>query len=110
RCLERPVPSLVERTQVVEVLADRQSARQFLVFRDVTDVGQLFWREGSRVHAQNRGISSPRLQQIHEDLDRGGLAGPIRADQRKRAALGNAKLEPPQGIEPAVSLPQIVDV
>src|SRR5205085_5909274 len=105
---EVAVPAAIERPQIVQIFANGQPAGQLLIFRDVADVRQLAWRQRSRVHAQNRGGAERWLDQIHQHLDGGRLPGAVAADQRKRTAFGNLEANAVQGVEPAVSLPDVV--
>src|SRR5204862_6422950 len=46
-----------------------------------------------RVHAEHLGAPGVRLQNIHEDLDSGGLARAVRTDETEDATLGNLELQ-----------------
>ena len=60
-----------------------------------------------RVHAQDGGAPTRRLQDIHEDLDRRGLTRAVGADQRVRAPVGRREAQSLKSVMAAESLPQV---
>src|SRR5215203_505971 len=99
RSTERVIPCWVERTVIREQLRWRHPLRKFLVFRDIPDPLPVLHAKVPRFVVQHHRLSAGRLDQVHEQLDRGGLAGAIRADQSEDASLGHLEGQPLYGVE-----------
>src|SRR5579863_7456098 len=87
------VPSRIERLQVREQVLHCHPFRQFLILRNVADMGELQGADRTRIDPQNFGAAGGWLQNIHEDFDRGGFSDAIRTSQAIHAALRNGKVQ-----------------
>src|ERR1019366_4558297 len=64
----------------------------------------------ARIHAQDADIASVTAPVSLEDLDGGGLAGSVRAEQREHLAFPNRQVNPADGLRAGVGLDQPPDI
>ncbi len=77
--------------------------------REIPDAGADPERVGGHVVAQHRGAAPVRHDQAEEELEEGGLAGAVGADQAGAAAL-DGDVHRTQGLDRAVALAQAVNL
>ena len=87
------VPGGIERAPEGEEFGDGHCVGHLLVFRDVADAGVLFGAEFAGVDTQNGGGAGVAAEEVHEDLERGGFAGAVGADEGVDAALRDFEIE-----------------
>ena len=80
---ERVVPVRIQLSSQPERLGDPEPARQRVVLRDEADVRQHRPRLGARIVAEHGDGACGRLEQSDRELQERGLAGAVRADERR---------------------------
>src|ERR1022692_306373 len=87
------VPGRIEGPQVAHEVVDRHPVGHLLVFRNVADAREVAAGEAARVDAQNLGTPRRGAQDIHQDLDGGGLPGSVGADEGEDGLPGHGQVD-----------------
>jgi len=85
------VPGGVKRREVIEELLDRHPGRKVLIFGDVADVLKSGAGERGAGLAKHHGAAGGGHQDVHQQLNKRGLAGSIVTHEREDGAPGNDK-------------------
>ena len=101
------IPGRIERLQIRHEVLHGHPVRHLLVFRDVADLREIVGIEPAGVAAEDFRQARRGLDQVHQQLDRGRLAGSIWAHQGEDAALRHGHVHAVQDHRLAESLGKI---
>src|SRR5882757_9388259 len=106
--LEGWVPGGIEGAKVIEEVADGHPLGEFLVFGDVADVSEDFSGDVGGWVAEDLRAAGGGPEDVHQELDDGGLASSVGADEGVDGVLRDGEVEALKGSGAAVAAGEIL--
>ena len=106
--LEGEVPCGIKGAEIVEEVADGHPLGEFLVFRDVADVGEDFSGNVGAGMAEHLRCTGGGTEDVHQELDDRGLAGAVGADEGVDGVLRDCEVKALEGSGAAVAAGEIL--
>ena len=101
---EGAVPAGIEGAEVGEEGFDGHPVGEFLVFADVADGFETLAAQAGGGVAEEEGFARGGAEEVHEELDEGGLAGAVGAHEGVDGTFGDLQGEGMQGVDAAEAL------